>query len=59
MTEAKYLSTADLAIRWSMTPVTLRRWRQDGKGPPWIRMGRVVKYAIKEVERYERENRGG
>lgn len=53
------LTTAQLAERWSMDPVTLRRWRARGKGPSWIKLGdagnSLVRYPLEAIELYERE----
>ena len=34
-------TTAD---EFEVTVRTLRQWRREGKGPPWTRVGRKVKY---------------
>jgi excisionase family DNA binding protein len=49
-----YLTTADLAARWKITPMTLRRWRKDGKLKASF-LGRGVRFAMSEVERIEHE----
>ncbi len=49
-----YLTTADLAARWKVTPMTLRRWRKDGKLKASF-LGRGVRFAMSEVERIEDE----
>jgi len=33
----KFLSTHELAERWSVHPGTLYEWRKAGKGPRWIK----------------------
>lgn len=50
------LSTAELADRWKMSPITLQNWRQKRKGPPWVKLGRQKLYRIADVEAYERDN---
>ena len=61
MTETKetaslspYLTPAELATRWKVTPMTLRRWRKAGKFSV-LHMGRGIRIAATEVERLERE----
>ncbi|MDI1313512.1 helix-turn-helix domain-containing protein [Prosthecobacter sp.] len=49
-----FLTTADLAIRWKVTSMTLRRWRKAGKLKVSF-LGRGVRFAITEVERVERD----
>lgn len=40
-----------------MQPATLRKWRHTGDGPPFIRMGRAIRYEISEVLGYVDRNR--
>lgn len=49
-----FLTPADLAARWKVTPMTLRRWRKAGKIKVSL-LGRGVRFALSEVERVERE----
>lgn len=49
-----FLTPAELAARWKLTPMTLRRWRHAGK----LRthhLGRGIRFAMAEVERIEKE----
>jgi helix-turn-helix protein len=50
-----YLSNRDLADRYGVDIRTVRHWRLAGTGPRGIRFGRHVRYALTEVERWERE----
>ena len=65
-----FLPTDRLAVLLSVTPTTLRRWRQRARGPRFVRLGDTqqarVRYPWREVERfmadprgYERAARGG
>jgi hypothetical protein len=45
-------STADLAACLSFSPRTVRRWRVQGIGPAWFRVGRAVRYDPAEVYRW-------
>lgn len=49
-----FLTPADLATRWKVTPMTLRRWRKAGKLKASY-FGRGVRFPISEVERIEKE----
>ena len=49
-----FLTPAELAARWKVTPITLRRWRKDGKLKASF-LGRGVRFAMSEVERIEDE----
>ena len=44
----------ELASRWGMSVMTLRRWRQEQLGPIFCKCGSRVIYLISEVEVYER-----
>jgi hypothetical protein len=49
----RHLHQCDLAKRWSMSPRTLERWRWQGQGPHYIKVGGRVLYRIEDVERFE------
>lgn len=52
-----YLTSAQLAARLNVTPVTVRTWRQRGQGPDYIKVTpRCVRYALSDVERWERDH---
>lgn len=41
------MTPSEVAARLLVTETTLARWRADGKGPPWVRIG--------DRHRYDRE----
>jgi hypothetical protein len=48
------LTETELAEREHVHPVTLRRWRRSGFGPPWYRCGpRAIRYRLAGVEEWE------
>lgn len=49
------LSPQDLADRWGVPTGTLALWRQHGKGPCFIQIGRLIRYLVAEVEAFERQ----
>jgi len=49
-----FLTNAELAARWKLTPITLRRWRHSNKLKAH-HLGRGIRFAMAEIERYERE----
>lgn len=53
------LSTQDLADRWGVSTDTLAIWRQHGKGPCFIQVGRLIRYPVTEVESFERNLKFG
>ncbi|CAN5843030.1 hypothetical protein BH11VER1_BH11VER1_22970 [soil metagenome] len=54
-TPALYLSPEQLAHRWQVSKMTLRRWRHASKISA-LHIGRQVRFPIAEVERFERES---
>jgi hypothetical protein len=53
MTE-QFLSEVDLAARWAMSSKTLTRWRTIWRGPPFVKLGKTVRYAMSDVLEFER-----
>lgn len=44
MTPPMFLKSSDVAKRLSVTETTLARWREQGKGPPWVQVGERFRY---------------
>jgi len=53
----EHLNEEKLAQRWAISPRTLQRWRQEGKGPAYLKLGGRVVYRIFDVEAWEDESR--
>lgn len=49
------LTSEELAARWRMHPGSLSNWRQQGKGPKFLKIGSRVFYRVSDVEAYEAE----
>lgn len=53
------LTPNELAERLKIHPGTLRRWRMDGEGPRWIKLGNAqsssVRYELADVEAWEKK----
>jgi hypothetical protein len=49
-----FLTTDEVAGRWSMSRRTLEGWRDKGIGPTYHKIGCTVRYHIDDVERFER-----
>jgi predicted DNA-binding transcriptional regulator AlpA len=45
-------STVEVAECLALSPRTVRRWRSQGAGPGWFRVGREVRYDPAEVYRW-------
>ena len=61
MSEPALITTEQLAARWQMSPGTLEIWRQQGKGPKFVKMIKNhpqsdVRYRMKTILKYEQEN---
>ena len=62
MTKAKYdrlLRTKEVAERTGVSPITTKRWRAKGYGPPWMRLkGPLgeVRYPESEFEKWMTED---
>jgi predicted DNA-binding transcriptional regulator AlpA len=57
MTPDAHLTQTQLAARWQVSTRTLQRWREDDKGPAWIRIGALVRYRLADVEAFEAAHR--
>lgn len=53
-TPPAFLTPDELAVRWKVETITLRRWRKAGKLKACF-LGRGVRFASAEIERFERE----
>ncbi|MFJ8308763.1 MULTISPECIES: helix-turn-helix transcriptional regulator [unclassified Streptomyces] len=57
----RHLTTSEVAERYRTSESTVRYWRQIGKGPRGIKIGKRVLYPETELLRYEQaltEGRG-
>ena len=55
--DAKYLKVSELSQRMSIAEQTLNNWRSLGKGPRFIRCGRLIRYAVADVESWLEDQR--
>jgi hypothetical protein len=55
MTEEKYLTEKSLAKKWGIDFRTLQKWRCQGIGPPFIKIGIAVRYAPESIKKFEEE----
>lgn len=49
------LTERQLCKFWSITPETLRKWRTNGYGPIYIKVGGRVLYRPEDVRAFERQ----
>ena len=52
--QEKFLSQQDLAIRWALHIQTLTKWRTLRRGPPFVKLGKIVRYAMSDILEFER-----
>jgi len=50
------LTTEELAKRLRVNPSTIRRWRLDDVGPPYLRVGTVYRYPVSALESWIAES---
>lgn len=53
------LTEDDLAKRWNVAPKTLANQRCRGDGPPFIKLGRMVRYDADVADRWATERTVG
>ena len=49
----RHLTTAELADRTGIPAETFRYWRAMGRGPTYLKLGRVIRYRLADVEAWE------
>lgn len=52
--EGYYLNQIDLSVLWKMSPRTLERWRCEGRGPSYVKIGGKVLYRLEDVLAFEK-----
>ena len=55
MTTEIHLSQFQLGQRWHLSPRTLERWRWEGIGPSYLKIGGRILYRLEDIEAYEQE----
>ena len=55
--EEKHITQAELARRWRLSPRTLERWRWQGKGPAYLKIGGRIVYRKEDVAEFEIQQR--
>lgn len=46
-----------LAERWNVSKRSLQKWRVEGRGPPYLKIGECVRYSPIDIAEYERRRR--
>lgn len=50
--QPRYLNTRQASELTGIATVTLERWRVDGEGPPYVKLGRLVKYRRADLDEF-------
>lgn len=53
----QYLREDELAARWGISPRTLEKWRAEGQGPAYHRIGKSILYAPDDIFEHEKKTR--
>ena len=48
-TSGTLFTEAEVAARLRVVPRTLKMWRQLGQGPPFLKLGRMVRYSVADL----------
>jgi len=51
--EQAYISEKQLAAYWNITPKTLQRWRNEGRGPRYAKIGKCIRYLPSDAAIFE------
>jgi excisionase family DNA binding protein len=51
------LTETEAAARLGLKVATLRAWRNQGRGPAYVRLGRAVRYLTADIEEFLTSNR--
>ena len=51
----QHFNQVELSRRWRLSPRTLERWRYQGTGPQYLKVGGRVVYRLEDVEAFEAE----
>jgi len=54
--EERHINAYQLGKRWGISPKTLDRWRWQGLGPHFLKIGSKVVYRLSDIEAYEAQN---
>lgn len=51
------LNETEAAARLGLKVATLRAWRNQGRGPAYVRLGRAIRYLAVDIEEFLQSNR--
>ena len=44
------ITETELARRTDVSTAVLRKWRREGKGPRFLKLGRLIRYLVQDVD---------
>ena len=50
MIDRTLLTSEEVADMFGISPKTLASWRCDRRGPPFVKVGRLVRYRLADIE---------
>ncbi len=57
MQDTAYLTPQQLAKRWQFSHKTLEKWRYQGIGPRYTKVGKRLLYAMPDIVAFEQQGR--
>lgn len=48
-----FITTIELGKRWQLSPATPKRWKSEGIGPVFMKVGGAVRYRVDDIIDYE------
>ena len=54
--QKSYYSPTELSELWGVSQNTLRKWRWEGKGPQFVKLGARVAYRAVDIDSYSEQN---
>ena len=51
--QGQLMTTEQVGELLGLKPATLVDWRHDGKGPRWYKMGRLTRYKLSDVLKWQ------
>ena len=57
VTDDQLLTAAELSALIKVKEETLERWRMRGQGPPYIKLGKLVRYARADIAEWVQAGR--
>lgn len=55
LTDERWLTTAEVAMRYRTVPGTVRYWRHIGYGPKGVKVGKKVLYPEGQIRQFDAE----